>query len=274
MSGAEPERLSPATLGQVSADIARPQYDHAAQRRGIVHFGIGAFHRAHQAVYTDDAMNAGDRDWGITGVSLRQPTVREQLVPQRGLYSLIERRPDGDAARIIGAVQDVLVGREDPAAVVAAIAAPDTQIVSLTITEKGYHRAPDGTLDFDDPVIRAELADGAAPRTIYGFLRASLAKRRAAGLSGLTLISCDNLAANGAVLRDGLESFLERADPMLARWFADHCACPSTMVDRIVPATTPGDLDQLASRLSVRDEAAVVTEPFRQWVIEDRKSVV
>lgn len=269
MSGAERPRLSPETLDRLPADVARPRYDRADQRRGIVHFGIGAFHRAHQAAYTDDAMAAGDRDWGITGVSLRSAAVRDQLNPQDGLYSLVERRPEGDAVRVVGAVGDVLVGGADAAAIIDAVASPDTHVLTFTITEKGYYRALVGGLDVDTPAIAADL-QGDTPQTIYGFIRAGLARRRAQGLSGLTLVSCDNLASNGAVLNNGITDFLDRVDAPLARWFADECACPSTMVDRIVPATTDADLESLSEQLGVHDAAAVVTEPFRQWVIEDR----
>ena len=263
-------RLSPATLDRLPPDVERPRYDPLAQRAGIVHFGIGAFHRAHQAVYTDQAMNAGDRDWGIVGVSLRSPAVRNQLNPQAGLYSLVQRSADADIVRVTGAVRDVLVGAADSAAIIAALASPDTHIVSVTITEKGYHRALGGGLDLDDSAIRADLDEQDRPSTIYGFLRAGLRQRMAAGLPGLTLISCDNLAANGAVLDRCLQSFLDVADRPLARWFAKECACPSTMVDRIVPATTESDLAGLADRTGVFDAAAVVAEPFHQWVIEDR----
>lgn len=272
MSAADPEppRLAPRLLERLPADIARPAYDRAAQRTGIVHLGIGAFHRAHQAAFTDDAMALGDRDWGIAGVSLRSPSVRAQLAPQDGLYSLVERGSDEERVRVIGAVRASLVAGEDQPAILEALAAPDTHILSFTITEKGYHRAPGGDLDFDAEAIRADLTQGGVPRSIYGLLRAGLERRRAAGRPGLTLLSCDNLAGNGAVLRDMLGAFLDAADPGLASWFAAECAVPCSMVDRIVPATTPDDLDALARRFGVRDEAAVITEPFRQWVIEDR----
>ena len=263
-------RLFPAMLDRLPGDIGRPRYDRAAQRNGIVHFGIGAFHRAHQAVYTEDAMNAGDRDWGIVGVSLRSAAVRNQLVPQAGLYSLVQRDAGGDAVRIAGAVRDVLVGPQHAAGIVAAIASPYTRILSFTITEKGYHRALGGGLDLEDPAIIADAGGTTAPATIYGFIRAALSERRAAGLPGLTLISCDNLAGNGAVLERCLRAFLEIAEAPLARWFDEECSCPSTMVDRIVPATTEADLAALADRYGVYDAAAVVAEPFRQWVIEDR----
>lgn len=255
-------RLSAATADRQSADVARPAYDRAAQARGIVHLGIGAFTRAHQAVYTDDAMAAGDRDWAITGVSLRSPAVAEALNPQDGLYTVTERSGAGEATRLIGAVRDVLVAPHDPQAVVAAIAARETRIVTLTVTEKGYLLAPDGTLD----LARAQGGDGG----IYRYLREGLAARRSAGLGGLTLVSCDNLAGNGDRLTAALATYLDAADAALASWVATECACPSTMVDRIVPAATDAMLDATAARLGVRDEGAIVTEPFRQWVIEDR----
>jgi len=232
--------------------VARPAYDRLAQKRGIVHFGIGAFHRAHQAVYTDDAMAAGDRDWGITGVSMRSPDVRDQLGPQDGLFTVAERSGAGTVTRLIGSVRSVIVAGESSEAVVAALASPETRIVTLTITEKGY---------------RPSEASGTS---IYDFLVQALAQRHAAGLPGLTLISCDNLANNGAQLAEMLGAYLDRADPALARWFEAECACPSAMVDRIVPATTAADRQNLEAELGMRDEAAVQTEPFRQWVIEDR----
>ncbi|MGI4878028.1 MAG: mannitol dehydrogenase family protein [Janthinobacterium lividum] len=247
------------------ADVQRPAYDRDAQASGIVHLGIGAFHRAHQAVYTDDAMDAGDRNWAITGVSLRSPEVRDALEPQDGLYTVTERDGGGDTTRLIGSVRRVLVAPESPAAVVAAIAAPATRIVSLTVTEKGYWRAPDGSLDPALP----DLAGG-TPVSIFGFLADGLARRRDAAAGGLTLISCDNLAANGRQLERLLQAVLMARDPALAEWVAAQCTCPSTMVDRIVPAPTEADRTSIAARLGVRDEAAVIAEPFRQWVIEDR----
>ncbi len=255
-------RLSPATLSHLPGDVERPDYDRTAQRRGIVHLGLGAFHRAHQAAYTDRAMAAGDRDWAITGVSLRSPQVHDALAPQDGLYTLTRRDGSAGRTRVIGAIRDVLIAPHDPAAVVSALAARDTRVVTLTITEKGYHRRPDGTLD------PAVTAGGA--RTIYHYLRDAFAARRAAGHAGLTLVSCDNLTANGFALHRSIAEFLDVTAHDLRAWFEAECACPSTMVDRIVPAATPAELDALAHRIGLRDEAAVFTEPFHQWVIEDR----
>ncbi|EXS71907.1 mannitol dehydrogenase family protein [Sphingobium sp. Ant17] len=261
-------RLSQENIAALNVDVERPGYDRAAQACGIVHFGIGAFHRAHQAVYTDDAMAAGDRDWGITGVSLRSGDVADQMEPQDGLFTVSERGSGSQRTRLIGAVQRVLVAPRDPAAVVAALASSSTHIVSFTVTEKGYCRTPAGQLDL--AMLEPELADGATPRSIYGFLATGLAQRRAAGMPGLTLVSCDNLAENGAVLSVLLNAYLDRVDPGLAAWFRRECACPSTMVDRIVPAVTDADRQQIADTIGMEDAAAVITEPFRQWVIEDR----
>ena len=252
-------RLSQATRDLLPADVARAGYDRQAQARGIVHLGIGAFHRAHQAVYTDDAMAAGDRDWAITAVSLRSALVREQLAAQDGLYTVTERGADGERARLIEAVREVLVAPEAPDAVARALAAPDTRLVTLTVTEKGYHRRPDGGID--------AAAIAGAQGTIYHYLAQAVRDRRAAGVAPLTLVSCDNLPDNGRVLHAGVAALLDGAD---ATWFEAAWACPSTMVDRIVPATTADDLDALQRRIGLRDEGAVVTEPFRQWVIENR----
>lgn len=252
-------RLSPATLDSLPPHIARFAYDRAAQRTGIVHFGLGAFHRAHQAWYTDLAMDAGARHWAICGVSLRSPTVARQLNPQGGLYTLTERSGDKANTRLIGAVREARVAGADREAIVARIAAPHCRIVSFTVTEKGYGRTADGALD---PVL--------AEASFYPLLAEGLARRKAAGLPGLTLLSCDNLARNGQVLARLLGEYLAVRAPGLAGWFAAECTCPGTMVDRIVPAASGADLAALEQRIGVRDEGAVFTERFSQWVIEDR----
>jgi fructuronate reductase len=253
-------RLSSATLGALPQSIAGPGYDRDTRGIGIVHFGIGAFHRAHMAAYTDDAMASGEGDWRILGVSLRSPTVRDQMHPQDGLYTLVERSAQGSKARIIVAVADVLVASEERERLVATLAAPTTHIVSFTITEKGYCRAPDGSLDL-------ALADD---RSAYSYMAEAFARRRNAGLPGLTLLSCDNLAGNGTQLRRLMVEYLGTHAPDLTGWFENECAYPSTMVDRIVPATTDSDRQEIEAMLGMRDEAAVFTEPFSQWVIEDK----
>lgn len=257
----DPARLSPEVISRLPQNVARLDYDRDAQAVGIVHFGIGAFHRAHQAWYTDAAMRQGERDWMILGVSLRSAGVAQQMNPQAGLYSVIERSAQGERARIVGAVRGVLVAKDDPEAVLAAIAAPATRIVSLTITEKGYCRTPAGELDL------AAADEG----SVFRFLAQGLRRRKDTGLPGLTLLSCDNLADNGQQLQRLMRQYLAHHDPALLDWFGAACTCPSTMVDRIVPATTPDDRDGITGLLGgLRDEAAVFTEPFSQWIIEER----
>lgn len=253
-------RLATGALSRLPADVARPTYGRVDQAAGIVHLGIGAFHRAHQAWYTDAALNAGERDWLITGVSLRSPAVAEQMNPQDGLYAVAERSAAGTAVRVCGAVRKVLVASANPEAVIAALAAPTTHIVSLTVTEKGYCRAPGGGLD-------PTLADGAS---LYRFVTAGLRRRHDAGLPGVTLLSCDNLVGNGRQLAALMRAYLDIHDPALIPWFDAACTCPSTMVDRIVPATTDANQALVAEALGgLTDAACVVTEPFSQWVMED-----
>lgn len=252
-------RLSAANIDALPADVQRPGYDWGKHGVGIVHFGIGAFHRAHMAAYTDDAMAAAGGDWRILGVSLRSSSVHMQMAPQDGLYTLVERSAASSRARIIGSVADVIVAHEARARLIETLSAPTTHIVSFTITEKGYCRAPDGTLDI-------RLADD---HSAYAYLAEAFARRAASGLPGLTLLSCDNLSGNGAQLRRLMTEYLAHHAPDLVDWFHSQCACPSTMVDRIVPATTDNDRAEIEAMLHMRDEAAVVTEPFSQWVIED-----
>lgn len=253
-------RLSAASAGRLPADVIRAAYARDAQARGIVHFGLGAFTRAHQAAYTDAAMGQGDSGWMITGVSLRSAGVADQLVPQDGLYLIAERSGTGTRYRLSGAIRDVLVAAQDGDAVIAAMADPATRIVSFTVTEKGYCRAADGSLDL-------ELAGAGS---FYPLLAAAMRLRRDAGASGLTLLSCDNLAGNGTVLERLMREYCAAQAPDLSEWFADHCTCPSTMVDRIVPATTDADRVGAATDTGLTDAGLVVTEPFSQWVIEDR----
>jgi fructuronate reductase len=263
-------RLSNPNIQALPVDVRRPAYDRSTQRSGIVHFGIGAFHRAHQAVYTDDAMAAGDRDWAISGVSLRAPDVRDALQPQDGLYSVTERDTAGERMRVIGSVREVLVGGKDAERIIAALASPRVHIATFTVTEKGYLRDPKmGSLLTTATDLAHDLKGVGAPRTIYGFLERGLERRRVAGLPGMTLMSCDNLASNGRQLAALLDEYLERRDPTLAQWARRENRYPCTMVDRIVPATASADVARIAGALGFEDRAAVVTESFSQWVIED-----
>ena len=270
-------RLSDATLAALPAAVRRPRYDRRALRAGIVHLGAGAFQRAHLAAATEAALLAnGDLRWGITGVSLRSPDTRDALAPQDGLYTLALRDADAAGAareqlQVIGAMRRVLVAPEDPGAVLDAIAHPDTRIVSLTVTEKGYHHDPaSGALRPDDADIRHDLANPAAPRGTLGFLVHGLQRRRQRGLGPLTLLSCDNLPANGRTLRGLVLAFAASVDPALQQWIAAACTFPNSMVDRIVPRTTDADRARVAASLGVEDAWPVVGEPFFEWVIEDR----
>lgn len=240
-------------------------------KTGIVHFGPGAFFRAFYAIYTQEAMEAEGGDWGITAVSLKSPTARDQLVPQGGVYTAVERGPEDETPRIVTSVGDVLVAPEDPSAVVDLLADPDVRIVSLTITEKGYGYDPaTGGLDLNHPDIAADLEDPTEPRSAVGLIVQALELRRMSGLPPFTVLSCDNLPSNGRVARTVVEEFARNVVPELADWIATYGAFPATMVDRITPATTEDDLVRLEQITGYRDPAAVFHEPFRQWVIEDR----
>lgn len=265
------DRLSPASLAQMPAGVARPRYVPARHGAGIVHLGVGAFHRAHQAVYTDAALAAAAGDWRIDGIALRSPRIADELNPQEGLYTLIERGEDGAAARIIGSIRRVIAAARDPDATLAALSAPETRIVSLTVTEKAYgiDRAR-GCVDLNHPAIAADLARPHRPEGVLGLLCEGLRLRRERGLPPFTVLCCDNLPDNGGLLRLGLTDFAARLDRSLSAWIEAEVACPSTMVDRITPAPT-GETRALAQTLTgLVDLAAVETEPFAQWVIEDR----
>ena len=263
-------RLRTATLGLLPNGVARPRYDRAAIRTGIVHLGVGAFHRAHQAAFTDDCLNAGALAWGIAAASLRSPDTRDALNPQDGLYTLALRENDAQALRVIGAIGHTFVAPEHPAALLAAMADPAVRIVSLTVTEKGYTaNVASGNLRLDDPGVQHDLAHPDAPRTALGFVAQALALRRTAGTAPFTVLSCDNLPGNGELLHRVLTQFAEARDAGFGRFIASEVACPSCMVDRIVPATTDADREMIAAGLGQRDAWPVLAEPFFQWVVED-----
>jgi fructuronate reductase len=267
------QRLSFATLDRLTPAFA-PPLDPKGIGVGIVHLGIGAFHRAHQAVYTQGAMAAtGDDRWGICGVTQRSTAVQDALRPQDGLYSLIQRGADGVSLSVQVAVREILFAQNETADIAARLAAPDTQVVTLTVTEKGYrHNAADGRLRRDDPELRADLA-GSVPKTVIGQLARGLQERGRRGSGPITIVCCDNLMSNGKVLRALVEDFCallpQREGTELAEWVTAHVRFPSTMVDRIVPASTASDRALAASELGLRDDGVVTTEPFSQWVIED-----
>ncbi|MEP2029789.1 MAG: mannitol dehydrogenase family protein [Paracoccaceae bacterium] len=262
-------RLSVDQIIRGSAET--PAYDPANHQVGIVHLGPGAFHRAHQAVYTDTALAAEGGDWRITGVSLRSTDTADQLNPQNGLYTVLGRATSGTTARVIAALDKVLVGPRDGDAILEAMETPQTRIVSLTVTEKAYginrrtYRA-----DLDHPAVNADLMTPQTPTGVLGFITEALRRRRANGVAPFTVLSCDNLPENGKLLHSGVLDFARRIDPDLSDWIEKEVAFPSTMVDRITPASTQETYDDAHALTGCRDLAAVETEPFSQWVIEDR----
>jgi len=264
-------RLCIASLDRVPRSVARPAYAVDALGVGIVHLGIGAFHRAHQAIYTDDALGKAPGAWGICGVSLRSPDVRDRMAPQDGLYTAIEKSPEGVRRRIVGSVREVLFLGDQREQVRARLAARETRIVSLTVTEKGYCHSPaTGRLDPSHPDIVHDLQHPDAPQSVPGLLVAALDARRRMHGAPVTVVCCDNLPQNGALVAGVVVAFAGLRDPALAEWIGREVAFPSTMVDRIVPATTADDISQNDAALGVADAAPVVHEPFAQWVIEDR----
>ncbi|MEJ8472929.1 mannitol dehydrogenase family protein [Roseibium algae] len=240
-----------------------------APRSGIVHLGLGAFFRAHGAIYIEEAMAASGGDWGIIGVSLQSPRMRDQLAPQDFVYTAQELGPNGETLRQVEAITDVLVAREDPQAVLDAMASPEIRIVSLTVTEKGYcHDPASGQLNKDHPDIIHDL-DSEIPVSSPGFLVRALQLRRDTGLPPFTVLTCDNLPENGKLVRNIVIEFANLIDTDLAKWIESDGRFPSTMVDRIVPATKPEDIVALAEKTEFFDAAPVLHEPFRQWAVED-----
>ncbi|WP_078085219.1 mannitol dehydrogenase family protein [Microbulbifer mangrovi] len=264
------QRLNNDILESLPTEVIKPAYDRNEITTGIVHLGIGAFHRAHQAWYTENRIAAGEKDWGIVGASLRSAGVRDQLVPQNGLYSVVEKSNAGTKVQIVGAVSDVLVGPESPQQLLELLAQESVRIVSLTITEKGYcHDPASGDLNPQHPDVLHDLANPQAPKSALGYIVGALALRKERGLPGFTVLTCDNLPSNGKLLGNVLAQYAEKVDSALAAWIAENTTTPSTMVDRIVPATTDADREELEALIGCRDEAAVMAEPFAQWVVED-----
>jgi len=237
---------------------------------GIVHLGLGAFFRAHGAIYTAEAMQKSGGNWGVIGVSLMRPAQRDLLAPQGFAYTAVEMAPEGMKPQVIEVLNDVLVAREDAVKVLAAMADPVVKIVSLTVTEKGYcHEPSTGRLNRNHPDIVHDISHE-QPVSAPGYLVRALQMRRATGQAPFTVLCCDNLPKNGAVVRGVVLELAGLIDPDLADWIAANGAFPATMVDRIVPATKPEDIAALAKQTGVMDNAPVMHEPFRQWVIEDQ----
>jgi mannitol 2-dehydrogenase len=261
------------TLPDESEGVALPTYDRSQLTAAIVHFGVGGFHRAHQAMYLDRLLRAGQTDWGICGVGVlpHDARMRDVMAAQNCLYSLVEKAPDGSqTVTVIGSIIEYLFAPDDPEAVIEKMAAEQTKIVSLTITEGGYNiNANTGKFDPDNPAIREEVESSAPPKTVYGLVVAALKRRRERGLPPFTVMSCDNIPGNGEVAKGTFSSYARLTDPGFADWMIDNVAFPNSMVDRITPATTPEDILELADRHAIKDGWPVVCEPFDQWVLED-----
>jgi mannitol 2-dehydrogenase len=267
--------LSPATLDEIAAaGVAVPTYDRTGITAGIVHFGVGGFHRAHQAMVIDRLLQRGEaREYGICGVGVLEQDRRmaEAMRTQDGLYTLVLKHPDGTReARVIGSIIDYLLAVDDPEAVVEKMASPETKIVSLTITEGGYNfDHVTGAFVADEPGVVADVDGDTPPRTVFGLVVAALRRRRDRGLEPFTVMSCDNIQGNGHVARAMFTAFARLQDPRFADWMDEHVAFPNSMVDRITPVTTDEDRAAVRDDLGIEDAWPVVAEPFFQWVLED-----
>lgn len=263
-------RLSEAVLGRLPAAVRRPRYDRKAVTPGILHIGLGAFCRAHLATYTEDVLERGARDWGIVGVDMLSPDIRTAMKPQDCLYTVLTREGGQEDFQVVGAFLDVLATTDQLPAVLAWAVRPEIRIVTLTVTEKGYCQDPaTGKLDETHPAIVADLADPSAPRSVPGLLTELIRLRRAAGVAPFTVLVCDNLMQNGKRVRGIVTRFAQLRDPELGRFVEDNILFPCTMVDRITPATQDAERTAVATKLGIEDQWPVVTEPFKQWVIED-----
>lgn len=272
-----PIHLNQKNLHEVGSSIPVPKYKPGTATSEIVHIGVGGFHRAHLAYYLHQLKNDGAASaWGICGIGLREGDAKLYNIFKRQdhLYTLMVKLPNGKIEpEVIGSIVDFIMGTDTPEQVILRMAAAETKIVSLTITEGGYNFNPNtGEFNFKNPDIQYELQHPEQPRTVYGFLTAALKRRRAEGLSAFTVLSCDNIEHNGDMLRKMLITFVQAQDPDLAKWIAEEVCCPNCMVDRITPVTTEADIEVLAQTYGVDDAWPVTCEPFIQWVVEDKFS--
>jgi fructuronate reductase len=263
-------RLSNATLAELPANVRRPQYDRSALKTGVLHIGLGAFHRAHQAPVFQALAEEGDLRWGVIGASLQSPSVRDTLASQDFLYTLAVDDGDARDISVINVIRGALVAPEDPSRLVSAIASSEVKIVTVTVTEKGYKLDASGALAVNDNAVASDMASLDAPTTMPGIIAAGMLERRRRRLPPLTIISCDNIAGNGLKLGSSVTQIAAAHDASGAKWIREECAFPATMVDRIVPATRDADIDAISAQIGATDCATVRTEPFSRWVIENR----
>ena len=266
-------QLNAANLSRFAAPIRTPQYDRSNLPQRIVHIGVGGFHRAHQAVYLDDLLHLPDTPgWSLCGVCLlpRDQKMYDTMQTQDGLYTVVEQSSAGNTARVIGSMTNILFAPNHLQAVIDAMAAPDCRIVSLTITEGGYYiNSATGEFDAQHPDILHEIAHREQPKCVFGFLAHALEKRCKHGIVPFTLMSCDNIQGNGDVLKKMFSAFLKIYNPALGEWLLEYGAFPNSMVDRITPVTTDEHRAMVQTSFGIGDGWPVVTEPFKQWVIED-----
>jgi mannitol 2-dehydrogenase len=277
-STAQSFKLAMKNLAQIAfqsnrATVRVPTYDRSSVKEGIVHIGVGGFHRAHLAVYVHELMEKhGVRDFAIAGIGLQpsDASMHEVLKRQDHLYTVIERGADGNSAHVNGAITSFLFAPDDREAIIAKMAHPDTKIVSMTITESGYYYDENThELQAEHPDIQHDLKNENSPKSTFGFLYAAMNRRYQLGLRPFTVLSCDNMQKNGSITRHMLVSFAKLANPRLADWISEKGAFPNSMVDRITPRTKKIDITALAEEFGIEDEWPVVTEPFMQWVVED-----
>jgi len=261
-------RLNLQTLAGLAPAVRRPDYDFLNLSVGVVHLGLGAFHRAHQALYTEDAVRSQGGDWGILGASLRHADVPSALAAQQQLYT-VETLGSLSGYRIVAAVRASLTATTQRAQLLSALSSSRTHIVTLTVTEKGYCLAMNGDLDVANAEIAHDLAAPKEPSSAIGWLAAGLEERYQSHRHPLTIISCDNLQSNGAKLRRAVTAFVERSSPEMLPWMRDNVAYPQTVVDCIVPAATDASRARVKQTLGVEDLACVQREPYSQWVIEN-----
>jgi mannitol 2-dehydrogenase len=267
--------LNERSLPSLPGSVSRPTYDRSRVQTGIVHIGVGAFHRSHQAMYIDRLLEQGKaQDWGICGVGVlpSDRTMAEVMAAQDGLYTLVVKHPDGNLeARVVGSIVQYLLAPDDPEAVIEKMAAESTRVVSLTVTEGGYNfSAVTGEFDAANPDVVHDLQPGVTPRTAFGLVTEALVRRRQRGLAPFTVVSCDNIQGNGDVARRSFTAFAGLRDQELGSWMEQEVSFPNSMVDRITPVTTDEDREEVRRRFGVDDGWPVVCEPFTQWVLEDR----
>ncbi|MGV8973656.1 MAG: mannitol dehydrogenase family protein, partial [Rhodoglobus sp.] len=266
--------LDNAHLARVSGPVSTPSYDRAALTAGIIHFGVGGFHRGHQAKYLDELMNAGlATDWAICGMGVMASDahMRDVLTASDGLYTLVAKNPDGTRdVRVIGSIIDFVYAPDDPAAAVERLADPAIRIVSLTITEGGYNfHHVTGEFDLENAAVVADLAHPTEPTTVFGLVCAGLKLRRERGITPFTVMSCDNIQENGHVAEKMFTAYARALDPEFATWVTAHVRFPNSMVDRITPVTTEADRADVAATYGIDDGWPVVCEDFCQWVLEE-----